>query len=236
MPQRILWVFNMAIELKSVSKVYRMGDVEVKALNNLSLTIEKGSFTAIIGPSGSGKSTAMNLIGSLDVPTEGDVLIGGTNIKDFDKKQLAEFRGRKIGFVFQQFNLIPSLTALENVTMPMMFQRMQSDKRIERAEQLLNTVGLGDRVDHLPRELSGGQMQRVAIARALANNPEIILADEPTGNLDSKTGQEILALLKNLNENGKTIAIITHDESIKRYCDVVHYIKDGKLAKTWRKR
>lgn len=212
-----------------------MGDVEVKALNNLNLSIEKGSFTAIIGPSGSGKSTAMNLIGSLDIPTEGDVFIGGSNIKDLNQKQLAVFRGKKIGFVFQQFNLIPSLTALENVMLPMIFQSIPLNERTERAKGLLKEVGLAERMNHLPKELSGGQMQRVAVARALANDPEIILADEPTGNLDSKTGQEIIVLLKNLNKNGKTIVIITHDESIKIYCDVVHYIKDGKLEKTWRK-
>lgn len=226
----------MIIQLKNVSKVYRMGDVEVSALNNLSLNIENGSFTAVIGPSGSGKSTAMNLIGSLDVPTEGDVFIGGTNIKDFNQNQLAEFRGKKIGFIFQQFNLLPSLTALENVMMPMMFQRMPLNERRKRAEQLLELVGLSDRMYHLPKELSGGQMQRVAIARALANNPEIILADEPTGNLDSKTGQEIIGLLKNLNKNeGKTIVIISHDEGIKNYSDIMYNLKDGKLEKTWRK-
>ncbi|MBI2449756.1 ABC transporter ATP-binding protein [Candidatus Pacearchaeota archaeon] len=226
----------MAIQLKNVSKIYRMGDVEVNALNQLNISVKKGSFTAIIGPSGSGKSTAMNIIGSLDTPTEGNVLISGTNIKDFNQNQLAAFRGKKIGFVFQHFNLIPSLTALENVMIPMLFQGVPLNERMKRAEELLTNIGLGDRMNHLPKELSGGQMQRVAIARALANNPEIILADEPTGNLDSKTGQEILALLKNLNKKGKTIVVITHDEDIKKYCNVVHYIKDGKLEKTWTKR
>lgn len=220
------------IELKDVWKTYKMGKVPVHALSEINLTINKGEFIVITGASGSGKSTMMNLVGCLDVPSQGFIFLEEKNIVSLSKSQIAKIRGKKIGFIFQQFNLIPTLTALENVTLPMEFQN-NYHKAEEKAKELLDLVGLKDRMYHKPTELSGGQAQRVAIARALANDPEIILADEPTGNLDSKTGENVINLLHNLHkEQGKTLIIITHDINfIKRLKNTTKIInlKDGKI-------
>ncbi len=218
------------IELREVWKTYHMGTVAVHALRGLSLRIEKGEFVAIQGPSGSGKSTAMNLIGCLDVPTKGTILLDGEDISLLGESALAQIRGRKIGFVFQQFNLIQTLSALENVALPMLFQGIPAQKRMERSSGLLGQVGLADRTGHRPTELSGGQQQRVAIARALANNPEVVLADEPTGNLDSKTGKALMELLTGLHEtDGKTIIIVTHDSEVAAFADRVALLRDGRI-------
>jgi putative ABC transport system ATP-binding protein len=217
------------IELQDVWKIYRMGDVEVPALQGLTLTIYPHEFVAIMGPSGSGKSTAMNMVGCLDVPTQGKVNLGGEDISRLAESDLAQIRGRKIGFIFQKFNLMPGLTAVENVMLPMTFQSVPRFQRESRAIELLQLVGLGGRMFHKPTELSGGEQQRVAIARALANDPEVILADEPTGNLDSKRGKEIMDMLSSLHEkNGKTIVMVTHDENLSKYADRIIRLRDGK--------
>jgi putative ABC transport system ATP-binding protein len=225
---------SKVIELKDVWKTYKMGKVQVHAINDINLTIYKGEFVVITGTSGSGKSTMMHLIGCLDIPSQGSVFLDDKNIRSLNKSQIAKIRGKKIGFIFQQFNLIPTLTALENVMLPMDFQNNYNNAR-ERAEGLLELVGLRDRMNHKPTELSGGQAQRVAIARALANDPEIILADEPTGNLDSKTSEHIIKLLFQLHkEQGKTLIIITHDinfiKQLKNSKRVIK-LKDGKIVK-----
>ncbi len=221
------------IELQNVWKIYDMGDVKVEALRGLNLDVYKGEFLAIEGPSGSGKSTAMNMIGALDYPTKGKVKLAGQDINKLTESDLAQVRGKKIGFVFQQFNLISILSARENVALPMLFQQVETEDRKERAKELLTLVELGDRVDHRPTELSGGQQQRVAIARALANDPDVILADEPTGNLDSKTGKTVLKLLSELNKKeGKTIVMITHDAHLAKNADRVAFLKDGQIIKT----
>jgi len=221
------------VELKDIYKIYSMGSVCVNALNGTDLNIHSGEFVAIMGPSGSGKSTMMHIIGALDLPSKGKVYLGGTDISNLSEDDLAKIRGKKIGFVFQDFNLIPTLTALENVMLPMLFQ--DANKSIELQEKhckaLLSLVGLGDRVHHKPTELSGGQQQRVAIARALVNDPEIILADEPTGSLDSKSSEEIMDLLKDLNKNGKTVIIITHDKTVAKAAKRSIHLKDGKIIK-----
>ena len=220
------------IELKNVAKYYFMGDNIVKALDEVNIKVEKGDFVAIMGPSGSGKSTGMNLTGSLDLPTKGDIYLDGENIKFLEESELAQIRGKKIGFIFQQFNLIPNLTAKENIMLPMLFQEIEIEEREEKAEELLKIVDLGDRMSHYPNQLSGGQQQRVAIARSLANNPEVILADEPTGNLDSKTEIKIMEFLTNLNKEGKTIVIVTHAPEIaEKYANTIYWLKDGKLEK-----
>ena len=193
------------IKLNDVHRDYKMGDDIVKALDGIDVSIEKNDFVAIMGPSGSGKSTMMNMVGALDLATKGDILLDGENIELFDESHLAEIRGRKIGFIFQQFNLIPTLTAKENVMLPMLFQGYDLEERETTAEKLLEMVGLSDRLEHYPNQLSGGQQQRVSIARSLANNPEVILADEPTGNLDSKTEKKIMEFLTDLNKKGKTV-------------------------------
>jgi putative ABC transport system ATP-binding protein len=195
------------------------------------LDIKKGDFVAIVGPSGSGKSTMMNLVGALDLASKGDIFLDGMNIEHLPESDLAQIRGKKIGFVFQTFNLIPTLTALENVMLPMMFQNVNKAEREERATKLLEKVKLGHRLNHLPGELSGGERQRVAIARALANNPEVILADEPTGNLDSKTGEEILEMFINLNKEGKTIIMVTHDKELAKKARHIVRLKDGRIEK-----
>lgn len=218
---------NALIKLENVKKIYRLEKVDVVALRNISFEIEEGEYVAIVGPSGSGKSTIMNLIGCLDKPTSGRVLIEGKDTKKMSEKKLAEIRRKKIGFVFQQFNLIPRLTAIENVELPMWFAGIDAKERRRRAKKLLEVVGLGDRLNHKPGELSGGQQQRVAIARALANNPSIILADEPTGNLDSKSGEEIISLLEELNSKGKTLVVVTHERDIERRARRVIKIRDG---------
>lgn len=209
-----------------------MGDSVVKALSHLEFKVFKGEFVAIMGPSGSGKSTMMNLVGSLDMPTYGAIYLDGGDISELDESDLAQIRGKKIGFIFQSFNLIPNLTVKENVMLPMMFQGTDIDDRMDRAEELLGLVDLEDRMDHYPGEISGGEMQRVAIARSLANDPEVILADEPTGNLDTKTGTIVMEFLEKLNKQGKTVIMVTHDSDLaEEYADVVYWLLDGKLDK-----
>jgi len=216
------------IELKGVAKHYTMGENIVKALNGVNISIERGDFVAIMGPSGSGKSTSMNLIGSLDLATEGNIYLDGNNIEYLEESELAQIRGKKIGFIFQQFNLIPNLTAKENVMLPMLFQGKDEIERETRAEELLKLVELGERMEHYPNQLSGGQQQRVAIARSLANDPEVILADEPTGNLDTKTGEMVMNFLNKLNDEGKTIIIVTHNpELAKKHAKTIYSVKDG---------
>ncbi|MFB6144736.1 MAG: ABC transporter ATP-binding protein [Candidatus Nanohaloarchaea archaeon] len=215
------------IEIEDVEKKYQLGETEVKALRGSDLDIKEGEFVAIMGPSGSGKSTLMNMVGALDVPTSGKVSIGGTDISTLEEHELAALRSEKVGFVFQQFNLIPSMTAMENVALPMIFRNIPKKQRRKRASELLEKVGLGDRKDFSPTELSGGQRQRVSIARSLANDPDIILADEPTGNLDTETGEKIMKLLKELNEEGKTIVMVTHDPNDAEYADRIVEIVDG---------
>lgn len=221
----------MEIELKNINKIYTPGKLKVPALVDINLAIEKGDLLAIVGPSGSGKSTLMNIIGLLDHATKGELLIAGQplDLKMPDRK-LAGLRSKKIGFVFQTFNLLPRLTALQNVLLPTAYAKPQIPDRKNKAIELLKKVGLADRSMHKPTELSGGEKQRVAIARALINDPEIILADEPTGNLDSKSGQEIINILKDLNSEGKTVLIITHDEKIAKQCDKTIKIFDGKIT------
>jgi len=217
---------STVVELKDVTKTYLMGEVAVHALNGVNLKIKQGDFVSIMGPSGSGKSTMMHIVGALDLPSTGQTFIKGIDLSTLSENELAQIRGKTIGFVFQEFNLIPTLTALENVRLPILFQDIDED-RTDCCIDLLKLVGLGDRIDHKPSELSGGQQQRVAIARALANDPEIILADEPTGALDSKSGLEILNLLEDLNKKGKTVIIITHDRSLTKYTKRNISLKDG---------
>jgi len=220
------------LALRDVWKRYLMGEVALDVLKGISLEIYEGEFVAIVGPSGSGKSTLMNLLGILDVPTKGKVIIDDKDISTLTESDLAELRGKKIGFVFQQFNLIHSLTALENVVLPTIFQGIPEQVRLERAKKLLARVGLEQRIGHRPNELSGGQQQRVAIARSLINNPSIILADEPTGNLDSASGKQIMELLLQLHvEEKKTIILVTHDQSLVSHAQRVIRIKDGMVEK-----
>jgi len=220
------------IELDNVWKIYKLGNVNVEALRGLNIDVRRGEFLAIMGPSGSGKSTAVNMVGCLDIPTKGTILLEGQDISHLSESDLAQIRGKKIGFIFQQFNLINTLTALENVMLPMTFQNIPGEERTERAKELLGMVDLGDRVEHRPTELSGGEQQRVAIARSLSNDPEIVLADEPTGNLDSKTGNIVMDFLKKLHKNkSKTIIMVTHDKNIARAAERVVYLKDGRLVK-----
>mgnify|MGYP001561623401 CR=1 FL=1 len=231
------------IELKNVARYYEMGESLVKALDCVNIKIEEGGFVAIMGPSGSGKSTSMNLTGSLDYATQGDIFLDGINIENMTESELAQLRGKKIGFIFQQFNLIPNLTAKENVMLPMMFQGIDVEEREEKAKEVLKIVELADRMDFYPNQLSGGQQQRVAIARALANDPEVILADEPTGNLDTRTGEIVMKFLNKLNEEGKTIIIVTHDPNVARnHAKIIYSLIDGKvesiekkIGKTWKK-
>jgi len=220
------------IELKDVKKYYHMGDSIVRAVDGVNVNVRRGDFVAIMGPSGSGKSTAMNLIGSLDLATKGNIYLDKEEIHNFTESELAQIRGKKIGFIFQQFNLIPNLTALENVMLPMVFQKVDEYDRQDIAESLLEKVELGERMDHYPGQLSGGERQRVAIARALANDPEVILADEPTGNLDTKTGEIVLEFLDRLNDEGKTIIMITHDPKLAlKHADTIFWLRDGKIQK-----
>lgn len=220
------------ISIKNAWKTYHVGEVDVHALRGLDLDIYPGEFVAIQGPSGSGKSTAMNLVGCLDVPTSGHIYLEGEDIALFHESDLAQIRGQKIGFIFQKFHLIPSLSALDNVKLPMTFQQISEEERTKRAEELLKLVDLGERTDHKPGELSGGQQQRVAIARALAMDPPVILADEPTGNLDSKMGKVIMEFLQKLHkEQNKTIIMVTHDDHLAKIADKIAFLKDGKVTK-----
>ncbi len=218
------------IEMTAIRKVYSTGRMEVEALKGVNLTIGRNEYVSIVGPSGSGKSTLMNLIGCLDTPSTGTYMLSGENVAGLDRNQLAEVRNKKIGFVFQSFNLLPYASALENVALPLLFAGISDKKRNERAKEMLERVGLGDRIDHKPTELSGGQMQRVAIARALANNPAIILADEPTGNLDSASGHAIADLFGELHAAGQTIVMITHDNGLAKIASRSVHIRDGEIV------
>lgn len=217
------------ITIKNLNKVYKTGAVEVHALKNVNLEIHHGEFIAIMGHSGSGKSTLMNIIGCLDRPTSGEYLLDGINIKNQSQDELSLIRNKKIGFVFQAFNLIPRTNVLRNVELPMVYAKVKSSQRKNRAIELLDKVNLSDRINHLPNELSGGQKQRVAIARALANNPPIILADEPTGNLDTQSSEEIMDIFKSLNEEGNSIILVTHEPDIAKYADRVIVFRDGMI-------
>jgi putative ABC transport system ATP-binding protein len=217
----------MVIELQHISKVYTMGSVQVAAVQDVSLSIDAGEYVSIMGPSGSGKSTLMNILGCLDVPTEGRYLLEGRPVSSMDEDQLAEVRNRSIGFVFQTFNLLSTDTALHNVELPMLYAGGAVVARRQAARRALEEVGLGHRIEHHPTEMSGGERQRVAIARALVNDPRIILADEPTGNLDSRTGSEIMRIIANLHERGKTIILVTHDETVARHAARLIRIRDG---------
>ncbi|MBI2573520.1 ABC transporter ATP-binding protein [Candidatus Woesearchaeota archaeon] len=218
------------IQLHDVWKTYIMGEERLDVLRGVNLTIHKGEFVAILGPSGSGKSTLMNQVGLLDVPTKGKITLENQDLSTLSENDLAQVRGKTIGFIFQQFNLIPTLTALENVMLPTLFQGLAQEERVRRATQLLATVGLDHRMDHKPGQLSGGQQQRVAIARSLVNNPSIILADEPTGNLDSISGTQIFELLIHLHrDEHKTLILITHDEELAHHAQRIVYMKDGKV-------
>lgn len=222
---------KVVIELRNVMKIYRMGDVEVPALRGVSLKIHSGEFVAIQGASGSGKSTCLNMVGCLDIPSSGSIFLEGRDISKMSESDLASIRGKKIGFVFQQFNLISTLNATENIMLPMTFQGVPDEEASEKAHELLRMVGLGDRLYHKASELSGGQIQRVAIARALANDPEIILADEPTGNLDSKTGASIMEMLKQINrEKGTTFVMVTHDDHLAKMAQRIIRLRDGKVV------
>jgi putative ABC transport system ATP-binding protein len=217
------------IELDQVNKTYKMDDVEVQVLNSVSLKIMKKDFVSIMGPSGSGKSTLLHMIGALDTPTSGKVFIDGTDLSRLSEIEIARTRGGKIGFVFQTFNLYPTLNALGNVELPMIIMEKDKAERKRRAMDLLGLVGLKDRAEHLPSQLSGGERQRIAIARALANDPSFILADEPTGNLDSKTGKEVMEIFKKLNEEGRTMVVVTHDTNIASHSKHIIQIRDGRI-------
>jgi putative ABC transport system ATP-binding protein len=218
------------IEMKSITKVYDTGKIQVEALRGIDLEVNRGEFVAIVGPSGSGKSTLLNLVGCLDTPSGGDYFLGGEVVAGLNKDQLADVRNRRVGFVFQNFNLLPQLTALENVEMPLLFGGIGRRERRKRALDQLEKVGLADRVDHKPTELSGGQMQRVAIARALAMEPDIVLADEPTGNLDTGSGSDVMTLLSELWEQGRTLVVVTHDKNLAKRADRVVEIRDGAIV------
>ena len=220
------------IKLKDIHKTYFLGEIELNVLKGIDLSIEREDFIAIMGPSGSGKSTLMHIIGALDVPTKGSVYIEGEDISTFSEDELSLVRGKKIGFVFQQFNLLHNLTALENVVLPMIFQKVPEKTRIKRAKEMIASLGLEKRMNHRPAELSGGEKQRIAIARALANDPDIIIADEPTGNLDSVTGKKIMEILINLyKKEKKTIIIVTHDAVVGNYAEKLIKIKDGEIIR-----
>jgi putative ABC transport system ATP-binding protein len=220
----------MLISIRDLRKIYQMGDAEVRALDGVDLEVERGEYLAIMGPSGSGKSTLMNLIGCLDTPSSGEYVLNGQGVSGLDDSELARIRNREIGFVFQTFNLLPRATALANVELPLIYARMASSKRRALARQALEQVGLGDRVKHQPNELSGGQRQRVAVARALVNRPSILLADEPTGNLDSRTSSEMMVLFDELNRAGHTIVLVTHEEDIAAHASRVVRLLDGRVV------
>ncbi len=219
-----------AVELTDVRKTYQVGE-PVHALDGVSLEIPRGSYVAIMGPSGSGKSTLMNLVGCLDTPTEGEVVVGGREVTGLSDRERTTLRGTEVGFVFQTFNLMPRLSAIENVAIPQLFQGVDREERRERARSLLERVGLGDRTDHLPNELSGGQRQRVAIARALVNDPAIVLADEPTGNLDTETGAAVLDLFDELHAEGHTVVMVTHEPHVARRAERIVHLLDGDIER-----
>lgn len=219
------------IKLEDVWKIYQLGKVELVALKGVSLDINRGAFVCIMGPSGSGKSTLLNMVGCLDFPTKGKVFLENKDIASLSEDALSQLRGKTIGFIFQEFNLMPNLNTLENVMLPMIFQGVSLTEREKRAKELLINVGLGDRILHQPAELSGGERQRVAIARAFSNNPAVVIADEPTGNLDSVTGEKIMDVLTNLHKKeGKTIVVVTHDPRIASYSEIIVNIKDGQIV------
>lgn len=220
----------MTIQLADITKVYQMGEMEVAALAGVSINIKQGEFTAIMGPSGSGKSTLMNILGCLDRPTSGSYVLDGHEVAMQSDDDLAETRNKKIGFVFQSFNLLPRISALQNVALPLVYAGIDKKLRIERATKALEAVGLGNRLDHQPNELSGGQRQRVAIARALVNEPTIIMADEPTGNLDSKSGVEVMGIFQALNDTGRTIILVTHEPDIAEHARRVIHVRDGLIV------
>ena len=223
---------NAIIEIVELMKIYGMGEVQVRALDEVSLTIRKGEFVAIMGPSGSGKSTLMNILGCLDRPTAGQYFLAGEDVSDLDKTQLAIIRNQRIGFIFQSYNLLPQTTALENVILPLLYNRNGKESDAEQANKAmaaLEAVGLADRMEHKPQELSGGQMQRVAVARALVNDPVLILADEPTGNLDTRSGEEIMTLMLQLHSQGSTIVMVTHDDDIAAYAERIIRLRDGQI-------
>lgn len=215
------------ISVRNLGKTYQMGTTEVKALKSVDLDIHRNEYVALMGPSGSGKSTLMNLLGCLDTPSAGEYLLGGEQVSEMGDDELADIRNRRIGFVFQTFNLLPRLSALENVALPLVYAGLSKEDRLSKARQVLTKVGLGDRVDHKPNELSGGQRQRVAVARALVNDPAIILADEPTGNLDTKTSYEIMAMFEELHKDGNTIILVTHEPDIAEHALRVVRLRDG---------
>jgi putative ABC transport system ATP-binding protein len=221
----------MLIELEALGKIYEVGTVQVTALRDITLHVEKNEYLAIMGPSGSGKSTLMNIVGCLDTPTSGGYLFAGEKVSEMNDDQLAEIRNREIGFVFQTFNLLPRASALHNVELPLIYNGTPASQRRKMAQEALEKVNLGDRMTHKPNELSGGQRQRVAIARALVNNPSIILADEPTGNLDTRTGQEIMDILEVLHESGNTIILVTHEEYIAEHTNRIIRLRDGKIER-----
>ncbi len=228
---------DVIIHLHHVSKHYHIGNETVKAVDGINIDVKRGDFVAVMGPSGSGKSTSMNLIGSLDTPTHGHIFLDGEDISILGESDLAQLRGKNIGFIFQQFNLISTLTVKENIMLPMSLQNYSDEEREEKVHEILKKVDLLNRANHYPNQISGGQQQRVAIGRALANDPEVILADEPTGNLDTHTGEKVMDVLRNLNKEGHTIVMVTHSpELAKEYANTVYWLKDGKIQKVTKKK